>query len=82
MSATVNDYSIYAFGDDNEVNPASFDEIIDDHMEELLDDFEDANCDKSVDDDLVDWLDDNVILRDKIDIFNLSYPPINFFILQ
>jgi hypothetical protein len=49
-----------AFGDDNEVNPASFDEIIDDHMEELLDDFEDANCDKSVDDDLVDWIDDNV----------------------
>ena len=26
-------------------------------MEELLDDFEDAN---SVDDDLVDWIDDNV----------------------
>ena len=49
-----------AFGDDNEVDPASFDEIIDDHMEELLDDFEDANCDKSVDDDLVDWIDDNV----------------------
>lgn len=33
-----------AFGDDNEVELASFNEIIDDHMEELLDDYEDANC--------------------------------------
>lgn len=48
-----------AFGDDNEVDPASLDDIIDEHMEELLDNFEDANC-KHLDDDLEDWIDDKV----------------------
>ena len=49
-----------AFGDDNEVNPADFDDIIDEHMEDLLDDFEDSKCKKHIDNDLEDWIDDKV----------------------
>ena len=45
-----------AFGDDNEVDPASFDDIIDDHMEDLLDDFEDAKCKKHIEKDLKKWI--------------------------
>ena len=48
-----------AFWNDNLVDPSSFDDIIDEHMEELLDDFEIANC-KHLDDDLEDWIDDKV----------------------
>ncbi len=47
------------FGDDNEVDPASFDDIVDDHMGDLLDDFEDANC-KHLDEDLEDWIEEKV----------------------
>ncbi|MGH9982275.1 MAG: hypothetical protein ACRD6U_12070 [Nitrososphaeraceae archaeon] len=47
------------YGHDNEVDPASFDDIIDEHMEELLDDFEDANC-KHLDDDLEEWIEEKV----------------------
>ena len=35
----------------NDVNPSSFDDIIDDHMEDMLDDYEDDNCDKHISDD-------------------------------
>ena len=45
-----------AFGDDNEVDLASFDDIIDDHIEDLLDDFEDAKCKKHIDKDLRKWI--------------------------
>ena len=45
-----------AFGDDNEVDPASFDDIIDEHMEDLLDDFEDAKCKKHIEKDLRKWI--------------------------
>jgi hypothetical protein len=44
------------FGDDNEVDPASFKDIIDDHMEDLLDDFEDKKCQKHIDKDLREWI--------------------------
>jgi hypothetical protein len=49
-----------AFGDDNEVDPASFEDIIDDHMEDLLDDFKDAKCKKHIDKDLKKWIKNNV----------------------
>ena len=41
-----------AHGDDNEVDPASHEDIIDDHMEDLLDDFEEAKCKKHIEKDL------------------------------
>ena len=47
------------YGDDNDVVPASFDDIIDKHMEDLLDDFEDANC-KHVKKSMEEWIDDKV----------------------
>ena len=47
------------FGDDNEVDPAAFKDIIDEHMEELLDDFEHANC-KHLNEDLEEWIDEKV----------------------
>jgi hypothetical protein len=45
-----------AFGDDNEVDPASFKDIIDDHMEDLLNDFKDEKCKKHIDKDLRKWI--------------------------
>jgi hypothetical protein len=47
------------YGDDNDVKPASFDDIIDDHMEDLLDDFEDANC-KHIKKSMEEWIEDKV----------------------
>lgn len=36
--------------------PASFDDIIDEHMEDILDDFKDAKCKKHIDKDLKKWI--------------------------
>lgn len=47
------------YGDDNDVKPASFDDIIDDHMEDLLDDFEDANC-KHIKKSMEEWIEEKV----------------------
>ncbi|HEX6646140.1 MAG TPA: hypothetical protein VF047_03095 [Nitrososphaeraceae archaeon] len=47
------------YGDDNDVKPASFDDIIDDHMEDLLDNFEDANC-KHIKKSMEEWIEDKV----------------------
>jgi hypothetical protein len=48
------------YGDDNDVKPASFDDIIDDHMEDLLDDFEDAKCKKHIKKSMAKWIEDKV----------------------
>ena len=48
------------YGDDNDVKPASFDDIIDDHMEDLLDDFEDAKCKKHIKNSMAKWIEDKV----------------------
>jgi hypothetical protein len=46
------------FGDDpdNDLDPASFDDIIDEHMEDILDDFKDAKCKKHIEKDLRKWI--------------------------
>jgi hypothetical protein len=46
------------FGDDpkDDLDPASFDKIIDRHMEDVLDDFKDAKCKKHIDKDLKKWI--------------------------
>jgi hypothetical protein len=50
------------FGDDpnNDVDPSSFDAIVDDHMEDVLDDFNDADCKKHISDDNKDWIEEEV----------------------
>ena len=48
------------YGDDNDVKPASFDDIIDDHMEDILDDFKDANCKKHIKKSMAKWIEDKV----------------------
>lgn len=46
------------FGEDpkDDLDPASFDDIIDEHMEDILDDFKDAKCKKHIDKDLKKWI--------------------------
>ena len=46
------------FGDDpdNDLDPASFDDIIDEHMEDILDDFKDAKCKKHIEKDQRKWI--------------------------
>jgi len=48
------------FGDDPDsaLDPASFDDIIDEHMEDILDDFYDDKCKKHIDHDLKEWVKD------------------------
>lgn len=41
-----------ALDNDNEVDPASLEDIIDDRMEDLLDNFKDAKCKKHIEKDL------------------------------
>jgi hypothetical protein len=48
----------FADDPDNDVDPASFDDIIDWHMEDLLDDFEDSKCEKHINEDLEEWIED------------------------
>lgn len=48
------------YGDDNDVKPASFDDIIDDHMEDLLDDYKDANCKKHIKKSMAKWIEEKV----------------------
>jgi hypothetical protein len=48
------------YGDDNDVKPASFDDIVDDHMEDLLDDFEDAHCKNHIKKSMAKWIEDKV----------------------
>ncbi|HET6716559.1 MAG TPA: hypothetical protein VFG90_05470 [Nitrososphaeraceae archaeon] len=48
----------FADDPDNDVDPSSFDDIIDEHMEDLLDDFEDSKCEKHINEDLEEWVED------------------------
>ena len=48
------------YGDDNDVKPASFDDITDDHREDILDDFKDANCKKHIKKSMAKWIEDKV----------------------
>lgn len=41
-----------ALDNDNEVDPASLEDIIDDRMDDLLDNFKDAKCKKHIEKDL------------------------------
>lgn len=44
---------------DDDIEPSLYRDIIDEHMEELLDDFEDAKC-KHLDKDIKEFVDDHV----------------------
>ena len=50
------------FGEDpkDDLDPASSDDIIDEHMQDILDDFKDAKCKKHIKKSMAKWIEDKV----------------------